>query len=99
MKIGCRPRHLVVFLLALAGGSLAAAEKWLHARTPHFEMLSSAPEAESRRILAALEQFRASFLATFPFPGANEPRTTIVTWRNSVQKKSRDAITPKTVSR
>lgn len=85
MKIGCRPAHLIVFLLALAGGSLAAAEKWLHARTPHFEMLSSAPEAESRRILAALEQFRASFLATFPFPGANEPRTTIVVFGSERQ--------------
>lgn len=54
-----------------------AAERWLVGRTDHFEVFSSGSEAETRRILTALEQFRAYFLASFPLRGASEPRTTI----------------------
>jgi TonB family protein len=74
-----RLRCLLLFaLLGTILSSASAAERWLRARTAHFEMLSSASESESRRILTSLEQFRANFLASFPFRGASEPRTTIV---------------------
>lgn len=67
----------IMLLLSVAFGSATRAE-WIHARTEHFEMFSSASEKESRRVLVALEQFRASFLATFPLRRTDEPRTTVV---------------------
>ena len=86
MPAGSRParlRRLLLGALALAalGRPLAAADTWLSARTAHFEMFSSASESESRRLLLALEQFRANFLASFPLRGAAEPHTTVVLFR------------------
>ena len=79
-------RCLALVVAAFAAhGALTAAETWLAARTAHFEMFSSASESESRRILIALEQFRANFLASFPLRGASEPRTTIVLFRSESQ--------------
>ena len=48
-------------------------------------MFSCASEKDSRRILAALEQFRANFLASFPLRGASEPRTTVVLFDSDSQ--------------
>lgn len=81
-------RSLAFCLALVAAGTslpLRAAEQWLSARTAHFEMFSSESEKESRRILVALEQFRANFLASFPFPGASDPRTTIILFRSESQ--------------
>jgi TonB family protein len=78
----------VVLGIVMVGGSvlaLRAREEWLSARTAHFEMFSSASEAESRRVLLALEQFRANFLASFPLKGASEPRATIVLFDSASQ--------------
>jgi tetratricopeptide (TPR) repeat protein len=75
-----KPRHLGWFLAAaLALGSpLWAGENWIYSRTDNFELFSTASEKESRRVLVELEQFRASFLATFPLGRAHEPRATVV---------------------
>lgn len=83
-----RLRVALLLLALVAGGAavpLRAKEQWLVARTAHFEMFSSASEKESRRILAALEQFRANFLASFPLRGASEPRVTIVVFDSESQ--------------
>jgi hypothetical protein len=75
-----KPRHLGLFLAAAMalGAPLWAGENWIYSRTASFELLSSASEKESRHLLVELEQFRASFLATFPLGRAREPRVTVV---------------------
>ncbi len=69
---------LLSTLLTCPGIVARAAEHWIVGRTEHFEMYSSASEADSRHMLVSLEQFRANFLALFPLRGASEPRTTVV---------------------
>ncbi|HEY3757164.1 MAG TPA: DUF1570 domain-containing protein [Opitutaceae bacterium] len=54
------------------------AERWITAKTPHFEMLSDDTSAESRRILLGLEEFRANFLRLMPLVDASEPRATVI---------------------
>jgi hypothetical protein len=71
----------LAFLLGvglLSQSSAAAREKWIHARTEHFEMFSSASERESRELLSKLEQFRATVLTLFPLRLDREPRATVV---------------------
>jgi cytochrome c-type biogenesis protein CcmH/NrfG len=58
--------------------SAAAREKWIYARTEHFEMFSSASERESRELLNKLEQFRATVLKIFPLRHDHEPRATVI---------------------
>lgn len=74
----CLPGVLLYALLACPAIEARAAEHWIVGRTEHFEMYSSASEADSRHMLVSLEQFRANFLALFPLRGASEPRTTVV---------------------
>ncbi len=63
----------------LASGSGAAArEQWRTARTQHFEVFSSASEKKTREVVVLLEQFRASFVATFALQPAHEPRVTVM---------------------
>ncbi len=65
--------------LFLASGSDAAArEQWRTARTQHFEVFSSASEKKTREVIVLLEQFRASFIATFALQPAHEPRVTVM---------------------
>jgi len=75
-----KPRHLGWFLaVALALASpLGAREQWIYARTDNFELFSTVSEKKSRSLLVELEQFRASFLATFPLGRAHEPRATVI---------------------
>ncbi|MDD2763293.1 MAG: hypothetical protein PHE83_04865 [Opitutaceae bacterium] len=70
-----------VFLIGIGLLLLASAfarEKWIYARTEHFEMLSCASEWESSKILSKLEQFRATVLAIYPLPRFHDPKATIV---------------------
>lgn len=69
-----------VWLILVGWGcsSAHARDKWLYSQSDHFELLSSAPEWESRKMLVDLEQFRASFLATIHLPPARDPRATVV---------------------
>lgn len=60
-----------------AGSLFAAGEKWLHARTEHFQLYSTASEKKSRALLIQLEQFRANFLAMLPPRRGHEPRATV----------------------
>jgi tetratricopeptide (TPR) repeat protein len=64
--------------LALSIGSATAREKWLFARSEHFEMLSAVPERDTRALLTELEEFRASLATLFPVTRVREPRTRIV---------------------
>ncbi|HUJ44778.1 MAG TPA: DUF1570 domain-containing protein [Opitutaceae bacterium] len=63
--------------LSLLPGALAR-ERWIWARTDHFEMFSSASEEESRDLLVNLEQFRATVLSIYSLPRLRDPRTTVV---------------------
>lgn len=78
-------RLLFCACVALLGVRSRGADPWLTAHTPHFEMFTNDSEKESRRILFALEQFRANFLASFPFRGAAEPRTAIILFNRDSQ--------------
>jgi tetratricopeptide (TPR) repeat protein len=73
-------RFTVFAFLVLAALALPAAakNKWLYARTEHFEVLSNAKAVEARLLVARLERFRASFLAIMPGTPFREPRTTVV---------------------
>lgn len=58
-----------MFFLVAAATMGTAKEKWIYARTDHFEMYSCASERFSRELLNDLEQFRAGFRAVFPGSG------------------------------
>ncbi len=68
----------VVIAWWMAASGLNARETWLRARTDHFEVFSAASEKQTRRLIADLEQFRASFIATFGLRPAHEPRVTVL---------------------
>jgi hypothetical protein len=63
----------------------AAREKWITARSPHFEMFSSASESESRDLLNELEQFRATVLEIYTLPRFHDPKTTIILFASDRQ--------------
>lgn len=66
-------------LVAVAASvAQAARDDWRYVRTENFEMLSQASEKKTRKLVAELEQFRASFLATFRLRPAHEPRVTVM---------------------
>lgn len=71
---------LIFCLLVVASGTEAAAarDQWRTARTEHFEVFSSASEKKTREVVVLLEQFRASFIATFALQPAHEPRVTVM---------------------
>ena len=69
---------LLVGIVLTLQSAASAREKWITARSPHFELLSSASESESRDLLNKLEQFRATVLAVYPLPRFHDPKTTIV---------------------
>jgi hypothetical protein len=76
-------KALLRVVLPVATGLLlvsaaAAGERWIHARTEHFEIFSSASEEESRDLLVNLEQFRATVLSIYSLPRLRDPRTTVV---------------------
>jgi hypothetical protein len=73
------PRLASLFGLGLSLlASASAREKWITARTDHFEIFSSASEREARDLLTRLEQFRATVLAIYQLPRFHDPKTTIV---------------------
>jgi TPR repeat protein len=73
--------RLYLLAVALAAGSAHAAEHWMAAKTPHFELYSDASEDDSRSILVGLENFRANFLRVMPIGNASEPLTKVVVFR------------------
>lgn len=76
-----RALHHLAFLVGIGLALVAAAsarEVWITARSPHFEMFSSASEGEARDMLNKLEQFRTAVLAICSVPQYHDPKTTIV---------------------
>ncbi|MCX6953099.1 MAG: hypothetical protein NTV51_13175 [Verrucomicrobia bacterium] len=69
---------LAVLGLAVTGPCARAAERWLRGQSDHFELLSSASEKNSRRLLVELERFRENALTMFPAPMLRESKVTIV---------------------
>ena len=65
-------------LVLAAATTFGARDEWRHTRTENFEVLSAAPEKKTRELVMELEQFRASFIATFALRPAHEPRVTVV---------------------
>ncbi len=61
-----------------AATALGARDEWRYTRTENFEVLSAASEKRTRALVMELEQFRASFIATFALRPAHEPRVTVV---------------------
>lgn len=69
-----------VFTLAVTS---EAKEKWIHARTEHFEMYSAASEKDSRQFLNKLEQFHSAFHQLFKLqPMSGNPATIIMVKSN-----------------
>jgi len=80
------PRLAFLFGAGLALVSAASAsEQWITARSPHFEMFSSASESESREMLNKLEQFRAAVLAICSLPRFHDSKATIVMFATNRQ--------------
>lgn len=73
-----RRARWVGLVALMASVAEAARDDWRYVRTENFEMLSQASEKKTRKIVAELEQFRASFLATFRLRPAHEPRVTVI---------------------
>ena len=65
-------------LVLASATTFGARDEWRHTRTENFEVLSAAPEKKTRELVMELEQFRASFIATFALRPAHEPRVTVV---------------------
>lgn len=77
----CRTFLPLVFcslILASVSEAAAARDPWRSARTEHFEVFSSVSEKKTREVVVLLEQFRASFIATFALRPAHEPRVTVM---------------------
>jgi hypothetical protein len=68
----------------LASGGFAK-EKWIHARTEHFDFYSCSNERDSRDLLNNLEQFRATFRTAFHLPLTGESPVTVVVFDNEKQ--------------
>lgn len=66
----------LVFLIVAT--ARADPDRWLHAQSPHFEVLSAASERKSRELVEQLEAFRAAFQRLFPGIPLYDKRTTIV---------------------
>lgn len=80
------PRLIFLVGIGLALLSVASAsEQWITARSPHFEMFSSASERESREMLNKLEQFRAAVLAICSIPRFHDSKATIVLFATNRQ--------------
>lgn len=84
---GLHSRALVGILIFALTAALAfgARDSWNYARTENFEILSAASEKRTRQLVVELEQFRASFIATFGLRPAHEPRVTIVLFNSERQ--------------
>ena len=54
----------LVFLLAAAAGTAAAAPNWVRIESPHFELFTNAGERSGRRTILYFEQVRDFFLKT-----------------------------------
>ncbi len=68
----------VVAAVLMTVCGLPAKDRWLQARTEHFEVFTNAGERDARLLVAQLEQFRETFLAIRPGRPFREPRTTVV---------------------
>lgn len=81
-----RPFRFVAVLFVLtAGVAFGARDPWRFVKTAHFEVLSGASEKKTRQLVVDLEQFRASFIATFALKPAHEPRVTVVLFNSDRQ--------------
>jgi hypothetical protein len=69
---------LTVVAACFAALPVLAKDRWITAKTEHFEVLSNANESEARVLVAKLEQFREGFLTIAPGKPFREPRTTVV---------------------
>ena len=63
--------------------SILRAEKWLWLGSEHFDMMSSESEAQSRRMLAKLEQFHAAFSSMSRDTGDYEQRPLAFVFSNA----------------
>lgn len=63
----------------------SARERWIYARTAHFEMYSSDNESDSRDLLNDLEQFRTAFRTAFQLPLTGEAPVTVVVFGSAKQ--------------
>jgi tetratricopeptide (TPR) repeat protein len=83
------PRLLFLVGVALTLAAAAfAGDRWITARSPHFEMYSCAPEGDSRELLNKLEQFRAAVLAICSVPRFHDAKATIVLFATNRQFES-----------
>lgn len=78
-------RRLALLFVLTAGAAFGARDNWRFVKTDHFEVLSSASEKKTRQLVVDLEQFRASFIATFNLKRAHEPRVTVVLFNSEGQ--------------
>ena len=71
----------LVLLMSGLAETTHAADKWLHARTDHFEMFSAASARDSAELLSSLELFRWLFLEILEQPVERNPQTLIVVFK------------------
>src|SRR5882672_453847 len=64
-----RPLSFLLFLAAFAPSAAAQAEAWLQVRTPHFTVVSNAPEKDARRVSRQFERMQAVLVRVFPEAG------------------------------
>ncbi|MDF9832424.1 hypothetical protein M2103_000634 [Ereboglobus sp. PH5-5] len=57
---------VVLLFAGIATNTAHGSGEWLRLSSEHFDLLSCAPERESKILLIRLEQFRATFFALFP---------------------------------
>jgi tetratricopeptide (TPR) repeat protein len=67
-----------ILIFAASLNFVNAEEKWVYARTEHFEMFSAAPEFESKSYLNQLEQFDAAFKKVFKISSIGQSRVVVI---------------------
>src|SRR5262245_23024179 len=67
---------------AIAATPVAAKDKWINLTTKNFNIISSAGEAETRKLALKLEQFHSIFSKLFNLPAVRPIPTTVMVFRN-----------------
>ena len=71
-------RSCLTCLLALMAAPLAAADKWVEAKSDHFKVIANAGDGAARKVAWQFEQIRAAIEQWAPFSSTKAPRPLVI---------------------